>query len=377
MTISSLFQMMFCRLRTHQWCFILFNIMLFHALLFGGDLLEDYFLHALPVTYTDMKILKIRETARKLDMDPLKTNISKSYIISCSEVCSDQQVLLLAIVCSSPGNRTRRNLIRQTWGNVTGINGYTILTLFALGKPSSETAQLDISEESQKHGDIIEGGFLDSFENQTLKIMMSMEWTVTFCSTARFILKTDEEMFVNLPSLSEYLLSLRTHLEDIYIGRVIHQEMPDRNPQSQGFLPLSQYKEQYYPDYCSGTAFVISQDVARKIYVVAKYTPVLVPPDVFVGICAKNAGIVPIQSSRFSGKKHIRYNRCCYKFIFTSSGMKDNELFKEWREISDGKDCTLLETYYGLVSCRVLTYFDKFQHFNIDTIKRQALRFTN
>ncbi|XP_067397696.1 beta-1,3-galactosyltransferase 9 [Emydura macquarii macquarii] len=369
--------MMFCRLRTHQWCFLLFNIMLFHALLFGGDLLEEYFLHALPVTYTDMQILKIRETARKLDMHPLKTNISKSYIISSSEACSDQEVFLLAIVCSSPGNRTRRNMIRQTWGNVTGIRGYTVLTLFALGKPPSETTQLDISEESQKHGDIIEGSFLDSFENQTLKIVMSMEWTVTFCSTARFVLKTDEEMFVNLPSLAEYLLSLRTHLEDIYIGRVIHQEMPDRNPQSQGFVPLSQYKEQYYPDYCSGTAFVISQDVARKMYVVAKDTPVLVPPDVFVGICAKNAGIIPIQSSRFSGKKHIRYNRCCYKFIFTSSGMKEDELFKEWREISDGKDCTLLETYYGLVACRVLTYFDKFQHFNIDTIKNEASRFTN
>ncbi|KAM7144517.1 beta-1,3-galactosyltransferase 9 [Macrochelys suwanniensis] len=368
---------MFCRLQTHRWCFIIFNIMLFHALLFGGDLLEEYFLHSLPVTYTDMKVLKIREKARKLDMDPLKTNMSKSYIISSSEVCSDQEVFLLVIACSSPENRTRRNLIRRTWGNVTGIRGYAVLILFVLGMPASETIQLDISEESQKHGDIIEGNFLDSFKNQTLKIVMSMEWTITFCSTARFVLKTDEEMFVNIPSLAEYLLSLRTHrLEDIYIGRVIHQDVPDRDPQSQSFVSLSQYQDEYYPDYCSGTAFVISQDVARKIYVVAKETPVLVPPDVFVGICAKNAGIIPIQSSRFSGKKYIRYNRCCYKFIFTSSEMKD-ELFKEWREISDGKDCTLLETYYGLVSCRVLTYFDKFKHFNLETIKKEALHFTN
>ncbi|XP_014427841.3 beta-1,3-galactosyltransferase 9 [Pelodiscus sinensis] len=368
---------MFCRLRTHQWCFIIFNIMLFHSLLFGGDLLEKYFLRSLPVTYTDMKILQIREKARKLDMDPLKTNISKSFIISSSEVCSHQEVFLLTIVSSSPANRTRRNLIRQTWGNVTGIRGYAVLILFALGKPVSEAMQLDISEESQNHGDIIEGNFLDSSENQTLKIVMSMEWTLAFCSNAKFLLKTDEEIFVNIASLADYLLNLKTHLEDIYIGRVIHQEVPDRDPQSKGFVSLSQYQEQYYPDYCSGTAFVISQDVVRKIYVVAKETILLVPPDVFVGICAKNAGIIPIQSSRFSGKKHIRYNRCCYKFIFTSSGMEDDEILKEWREISDGKDCTLLETYYGLVSCRVLTYFDKFKHFNIETIKNEAFRFTN
>ncbi|XP_074871842.1 beta-1,3-galactosyltransferase 9 [Carettochelys insculpta] len=369
--------MMFCRLRIHQWCFIIFSIMLFHALLFGGDLLEKYFLHSLPVTYTDMKILKNREKAQKLDMEPLKANISKSYIISSSEVCSDQEVFLLTIVFSSPANRTRRNLIRQTWGNVTGIRGYAVLTLFALGKPASETIQLDISEESQKHGDIIEGIFRDSSENETLKIVMSMEWTVTFCSNARFLLKTDEEVFVNIPSVSEYLLNLGTHLEDIYIGRVIHQEMPDRDPQSPGFVPFSQYEKEYYPDYCSGMAFVISQDVAQKIYVVAKETSILVPPDVFVGICAKNAGIAPIQSYRFSGKKHVRYNRCCYKFIFTSSGMEDDELPKEWREISNGKDCTLLETYYGLVSCRVLTYFDKFKHFNLETVKNEALHFIN
>lgn len=351
--------------------------MLFHALLFGGDLLEEYFLRSLPITYTDAKILEIREKARKLDMEPHKTNISKSYIISGSEACSNQEVFLLTIICSRPENRTRRDAIRQTWSNMTSIRGYTVLTLFALGKPSAETMQREINEESQKYSDVIEGSFLDSSRNQTWKTVMSMEWTVTFCSHARFILLTEEEVFVSLPSLVEYLLSLRTHLEDIYTGRVIHQGVPDRDPQSPGFVPLSQYPDEYYPDYCSGTAFVISQDVARKVFIASKEVPVSVPPDVFVGICAKNAGIIPLHSSRFSGKRHIRYNRCCYKFIFTSSEMADDELVQEWQEISNGKDCTLLETYYGLVSCKVLTYFDKFKHFNIDVIKKEALHFSD
>ncbi|XP_009664001.2 beta-1,3-galactosyltransferase 9 [Struthio camelus] len=365
-------QLTFCRLRTHQWCFILFNVLLFHALLFGADLLEEYFLQSLPLSYTDAKVLEIREKARKLDTDPLKANLSKSYTISSTGACSDQEVFLLVLVCSSPENRTRRNVIRQTWGNVTDTRGYAVLTLFALGKPASVIIQLEINEESQKHRDIIEGSFIDSPETQTQKIVMSMKWAVTFCSQARYILKTNEEMFLSTPSLVGYLLSL-TQLEDIYIGRVIHQAVPDRDPESPGFVPISQYPEEFYPDYCSGTAFVVSQDVARKVYVAAKEVPVSVPPDIFVGICAKKAGITPIHSSRFSGEKHIRYNRCCYKFIFTSSNMKEDELFKDWREISDGKDCSLLETYYGLVSCKVLTYFDKFKQFNMNAIKNGAL----
>ncbi|XP_009567933.2 beta-1,3-galactosyltransferase 9 [Cuculus canorus] len=367
-------QLTLCRLRTHQWCFILFNVLLFHVLLFGADLLEEYFLHSLPLSYTDAKALEIRERARKLDLDPLKANLS--HTVSSEATCPDQEIFLLVLVCSSPENRTWRNVIRQTWGNVTDARGYAVLTLFALGKSALVTTQLEINEESQKHRDIIEGSFIDSPETQTEKILMSIEWTVTFCPHARYILKTDEDMFLGIPSLVGYLLSL-TQLEDVYIGRVIHQGEPDRDPESPGFVPLHQYSEEFYPDYCDGSAFVMSQDVARKVYVAAKELLVSVPPDIFVGICAKKAGITPIHSSRFSGEKHISYNRCCYKFIFTSSNMKEDELYKDWRETSDGKDCSLLETYYSLVSCRVLTYIDKFKQLNFDRIKNEVLHFVN
>ncbi|KFQ93035.1 Putative UDP-GlcNAc:betaGal beta-1,3-N-acetylglucosaminyltransferase LOC402377, partial [Nipponia nippon] len=325
-------------LRTHQWCFILFNVLLFHVLLFGADLLEEYFLRSLPLSYTDAKTLEIRERAGKLDTDPLRANLS--YTVTSAATCSDQEIFLLVLVCSSPENRTRRNVIRRTWGNVTDARGYAVLTLFALGKPASVTTQLEISEESQKHRDIIEGSFIDSPETQTQKMLMSVEWTVTFCPHARYILKTDEDVFVGIPSLAGYLLSL-TQLEDIYIGRVVHHGVPDRAPESPGFAPVHQYSQEFYPDYCDGSAFVISQDVARKVYVAAEGVPVSVPPDIFVGICAKKAGITPIHSSRFSGEKHISYNRCCYKFIFTSSNMKEHELFQDWKETSDGKDCSL------------------------------------
>ncbi|XP_061333100.1 beta-1,3-galactosyltransferase 9 [Pezoporus flaviventris] len=373
-SVSSPPQLTLCRLRTHQWCFILFNVLLFHVLLFGADLLEEYFLRSLPLSYTDAKALEIRERARQLDTEPLKANLS--YSINSAATCSDQEVFLLVLVFSSPENRTRRNVIRQTWGNVTDTRDHTVLTLFALGKAASVTTQLEINEESQEHRDIIEGSFIDSPGTQTQKMLMSVEWTVTFCSHAQYILKADEDMFVGVPSLAEYLLSL-TQLEDIYIGKVIHQGVPDRDPQSPGFVPIHQYPEELYPDYCEGSAFIMSQDAARKVFVASKEVAGSVPPDVFVGICAKKAGITPIHSSRFSGEKHISYNRCCYKFIFTSSNMEEDELFKDWKETSDGKHCSLLETYYSLVSCKVLTYIDKFKQFNLDGIKNEVLHFVN
>ncbi|XP_020846247.1 beta-1,3-galactosyltransferase 9 isoform X1 [Phascolarctos cinereus] len=372
---SSLKQVTFCRFRTHQWCFILFNVILFHALLFGADFVEEYFLQSLP--YVDVRVLEIKDKARKLNVEPLRYNLSKYYILSQEEACKGEDIFLLSLIFSSPGNGSRRDLIRKTWANVTTIRGHPILTLFALGMPDLGTSQQDINMESNKYRDIIEGFFLDSSGNQTLKTIMMMQWAVTFCPNAMFILKVNEEMFVNLPSLVDYLLNLKDHLEDIYVGRVIHQDMPNRDPRSQNFVPVSEYPEKYYPDYCSGEAFIVSQDVARIMYVVFKEAPLAIPADVFIGICAKYAGLIPIHSSRFSGEKHIRYNRCCYKFIFTSSEMTDEEMPLEWREVNDGKECTLLETYYGLVSCKLLTYLDSFKHFNIAPIKNDAMYFAN
>lgn len=348
--------------------------MLFHVLLFGADLLEQYFLHSLPLSYTDAKTLEIRERARKLDLDPLKANLSHTG--SSAATCSNQEIFLLIVVCSSPENRTRRDVIRQTWGNVTGSRGYSVLTLFAVGKAASASTQLEISEEAQEHRDIIEGSLIDSPETQTQKMLMSVEWTVTFCPRARYILHAAQDVFVGVPSLAGYLLSL-TQLEDIYLGRVVHHGVPDRDPQSPGFVPIHQYPEEFYPDFCHGSAFLMSQDVARKVYVAAREVPLAVPPAAFVGICAKRAGITARHSSRFSGEKHISYNRCCYKFIFTSSDMREDELFKDWKETSDGEDCSLLETYYSLVSCKVLTYIDKFKQFNLDRIKNELLHFVN
>lgn len=324
-----------------------------------------------------MKVLEAREKARKLDMSPLKYNISKAYIINSSEACAHREIFLLVLIFSKPENASRRNTIRQTWANTTNIRGFNTVILFVLGKPSSEATQLEIIKESQEHQDLIEGAFLDLPRNQTLKTATAVEWIVTFCPVARFILKTDEEMFVNLENLVDYLLSLRTHLEDIYLGRVVHQEVPNRDPESPRFVPLQLYPEKYYPDYCSATAFVISQDVARVIYVTSHEVPLSMPPGVFVGICTKNAGVSPIHSSRFSGKKHIQYNRCCYKFIFTSAVSRDSELVQEWKEINDGKTCTLLENYYGLVSCRIMTYLDGFKYLNIDALQNEALHFAD
>lgn len=76
---------------------------------------------------------------------------------------------------------------------------------FLLGDTDSLEAQNQVMEESSKYGDVIQEGFLDTYNNLTLKSVMLLKWVRSHCRHARYIMKTDDDMFVNLPRLIGFL----------------------------------------------------------------------------------------------------------------------------------------------------------------------------
>ncbi|MEQ2210251.1 hypothetical protein XENOCAPTIV_010507, partial [Xenoophorus captivus] len=351
-----------CKLRTHQWCFLLFNILLFHALLFGADFVEEYLLQPTPVVYTDGMVADVREKARKLDLSTIRENVSQVYPISNSEVCRNSDLFLLALVFSSPGNITQRDAVRRTWGKQTKIQDFPIKVLFFTVSTETSTTQQDLMRESKLHGDLIQSYAIDESSRYGAKksTLLAFRWVITYCPLASLVLLTDESVFINLPAIGSYLLGLHMHLEDLYLGRVIQRESPDRHPNSIHYLPRTLYPDKYLPEYCEGTAYVVSQDVVRKVYVASSIVRAPVPVDVFVGFCAQKAGVTPTHSARFSGERHIHYNACCYQYLFSSAGMGSQELERVWEDLEQkGGKCSLLKMYYGLVACKVRTYLDK------------------
>ncbi|KAF7650881.1 hypothetical protein LDENG_00119190 [Lucifuga dentata] len=351
-----------CKLRTHQWCFLLFNVLLFHALLFGADFVEEYLLQPTPGVYTDGMVVEVREKARKLDLSSAKENISQAYPITNPDACLNSNLFLLTVVFSSPANVTQRDAVRRSWANQTQVQGFPVRILFFLGLTQTSTAQEALVKEFNLHGDMVQGHAMadSSLRGLTERTMLALSWVITFCPVARFVLLTKDSVFVNLPALGGYLLGLHRHPEDLYLGRVIQRDSPDRDPTSPGYLPHAVYPDKYLPDYCVGTAYVLSQDVVRKVYVASAGVHAPLPADVFVGLCAQKAGVAPTHSARFSGEKHIRYNACCYRYLFCSAGIGSKELETVWVDLGQKDErCSLLETYYGLVTCKALTYLDK------------------
>lgn len=359
-------QCFLCKLRTHQWCFLLFNVLLFHALLFGADFVEEYLLQPTPGVYIDGTVIDVREKARKLDLSGMRKNVSRTYPIANPDACKDSDLFLLTLVFSSTTNVTQRDAIRSTWGNQTKVHGFPVLVLFFLGSTETSATQEALVIESGHYKDVVLSHAMDDQPPQgpTEMTVLALRWVIAFCPVARFVVLTKDSVFLNLPALGGYLLNLHRHPEDLYLGRVIQKDPPNREPQSAGFLPPSLYPEKYLPEYCEGTAYVLSQDVVRKVYVASSALRVPLRADVFVGLCARRAGVAPTHSARFSGEKHVRYNACCYRYLFSSAGMGNNAMEAVWADLrQQSEGCSLLKTYYGLVTCKALTYLDKLSFF--------------
>lgn len=356
-----------CKLRTHQWCFLLFNVLLLHALLFGADFVEEYLLQPTPGVYTDGTVVAVREKARKLDLSDARENVSQAYPITNPDACRNSDLFLLTLVFSSSANVSQRDAIRRTWANQTLIQGFPVRILFFVGSTQTSAAQKTLMTEFDRHGDVVQAltAADSSLRGRTERTVLALRWVIAFCPVARFVLLTKDSVFLNLPAIGGYLLGLHRHPEDLYLGRVIQRESPDRDPSSPGFLPPALYPDKYLPEYCDGTAYILSQDVVRKVYVASAAVRASVPADVFVGLCAQKAGVAPTHSARFAGEKHVRYNACCYRYLFSSAGMESHELDRVWADLAQkGATCSRLQTYYGLVTCKALTYLDKLSFFS-------------
>jgi len=89
-----------------------------------------------------------------------------------------------------------------------------------------------VADESTKYGDVIQEGFLDTYNNLTLKSVMLLKWVRTHCRHALYVMKTDDDMFVNLPRLITFLE------EDRAKYRKLEQHQPSIvTPSSSSLLP--------------------------------------------------------------------------------------------------------------------------------------------
>ncbi|XP_062934396.1 lactosylceramide 1,3-N-acetyl-beta-D-glucosaminyltransferase [Cynocephalus volans] len=296
-----------------------------------------------------------------LSLKPGSDGARYPYLINHEEKCQAQDVLLLLFVKTAPENYNRRSAIRKTWGNEryiqTQLNA-NIKTLFVLGTPNplkGEELQRKLIWEDQMYNDIIQQDFVDSFYNLTLKLLLQFSWANIFCPRAKFLMTADDDIFIHMPNLIEYLQSLeQIGVQDFWIGRVHRGAPPIRDKSSKYYVSYEMYQWPAYPDYTAGAAYVISSDVATKVYSASQtLNTSLYIDDVFMGLCANKMGIVPQYHVFFSGEGKTPYHPCIYEKMMTSHGHVQ-DLQDLWKDATDPKVKTISKGFFGQIYCRLI-----------------------
>lgn len=210
--------------------------------------------------------------------------------------------------------------------------------------------------ESASYGDVIQEGFLDTYNNLTLKSVMLLKWVRSHCRHARYVMKTDDDMFVNLarlvtqlhsdtarfrppPSLApstdaDQLPDFALEPRGLLLGALICGARPIANTRSKWYAPRYMYAERTYPNYLSGTGYVMSADVVHRLFNAALRTPLFHLEDVYItGMCARAAGLRPRDHPGFSYQRR-KLEPCAYRnSLITSHRLNSTDLRVVWKRM--------------------------------------------
>ncbi|XP_039286196.1 beta-1,3-galactosyltransferase 5-like [Nilaparvata lugens] len=191
---------------------------------------------------------------------------------------------LVTLVHSSPAHQHHRDAIRQVWG------GKQMNVVFLVGEPSAAAVdnvtqlQQQLEAENELHGDLVQGSFQDTYRNLTYKHVMGLKWIAYHCPRARYVVKTDDDVFVNTRNLQRFL---NDRLSPLGVRRLIMCQLWEgslvkRSYRSKWRVSPEEYAGRTYPGYCPGWAVIYSPDVVQLLYREAQRTPFFWIDDVHV-----------------------------------------------------------------------------------------------
>ncbi|NWX44764.1 B3GT2 galactosyltransferase, partial [Steatornis caripensis] len=257
------------------------------------------------------------------------------FIINEKDKCKDYTPFLVLLIATTAAEIQLRSSIRKTWGNESMVPGVDVVRLFMLGVESKGPNDVLLRESEQYH-DIIQQDFLDTYHNLTLKTLMGMKWVASYCSDARFVMKTDSDVFVNTIYLIEKLLRpLSPPPQNYFTGCLMKGYKPIRNKESKWYISEEEYPAEKYPPFCSGTGYVFSGDLASKIVNASVTIKYIHLEDVYVGLCLNEKGIhiVPPPSHSLFNIYKVPFSPCLYSNIITSHHIWTNEHIFYWETL--------------------------------------------
>ncbi|XP_069136477.1 beta-1,3-galactosyltransferase brn-like [Argopecten irradians] len=249
------------------------------------------------------------------------------------ELQIQKHVHVLFMVKSAFDNRRYRDAIRRTWGREGYLMHFNIKTVFTVGVPKDRRMIAKIKSESDLTKDIVQVDHIDTYFNNTLKMMAEFKWVVEFCQNAKFVVLIDDDYFVSPESLIgmlEYSRDVRkTKL--LYMGNKISKSKPRRERWSKWYVSYSEYPFDLYPDFINAGTIIMSMDFVIDAQIAMRYTKVFRLDDIFLSIVAKKLEVSAVGSKRVFSRNVMPWDRLNFEFLATAHHYKPSDIRWLWR----------------------------------------------
>ncbi|XP_076314638.1 beta-1,3-galactosyltransferase 1-like [Tachypleus tridentatus] len=260
------------------------------------------------------------------------------FLINPVNLCSSNKMSfnLLILVTSKVSNYIERLTIRSTWGSDATVfnNKGDVRLAFLLGYTRDKSVQTMVHHESDVYSDIIQENFLDTYRNLTLKSVMLLKWVSKFCENVRFVMKTDDDMYINIRNLLK-MIYMVLNQSNIMIGYLFTRVKPDRKRGNKWYVSQSEFPDRVYPKYLSGTGYVMSRHVVPKLYQFSLNTRFLTIEDIFVsGVLASKAKVTRKHNSMFSIHRR-KPSGCSFLNAISGHHVTVKEMETIWKELKD------------------------------------------
>lgn len=230
---------------------------------------------------------------------------------SAQQKCKNGTILLV-IILSAPGNKARRDLIRNSWKNSYVEQGKQFMIKFAVGTYKlSEEVMASLNTEKGNHDDLVLlTDHFDSYRNLTRKVLQMLTWADKTTEYS-YLLKTDDDAFIKLDTVESELKS-RVSTRPLYWGFILTNE----SPQARGQWKETQWDlcKKYLP-YAAGGGYILSRELVHRIALNADALTLYNNEDVSVGAWVSPFKLERKADQRFCATKNSFDRRECAKYV--------------------------------------------------------------
>lgn len=200
--------------------------------------------------------------------------------------CQNQEnIHLVFLISTTPLSLKKRMIIRDTWASYSKKNTANIRYAFLLGEITEEPIQEMINTEDKFYRDILQADFPENYYTLTIKTLMGYHWAVKHCPSNTFIVKTDDDVFINIPAVLDMIKKHKNLLQRSIGGFCKKDIEPVRDVKSKYYVSHVEYPQKKFPGYCSGTGYVTSINVVKRVVEVSRNIPFFHLEDVYIAFC--------------------------------------------------------------------------------------------